>query len=201
VSPAFVGPENPLVLASASPRRVSLLSQVGLPFVSVTSGIEESILPGGPLEEARRLAREKALAVRAAHKNSWILGADTVVVLGERVLGKPVDREDARSMLERLSGREHSVITGFSIAGPSGVEHADAVATLVRFKSLTRLEVDGYVATGEPFGKAGAYAIQGLGVFMVESITGSYSNVVGLPLCEVIQALLRAGALESFPMK
>jgi septum formation protein len=127
------------------------------------------------------------------------LGADTVVVLDSTILGKPVDRADACAMLARLSGQEHRVITGFSISGPRGEHHTQAVTTRVKFRELTSREVEGYMDTGEPFGKAGSYAIQGIGVFLVESITGSYTNVVGLPLCEVIRALVRLGALETYP--
>ena len=135
-------------------------------------------------------------------KDSWILGADTIVVIGERVLGKPENHGDAREMLSLLSGREHRVITGFGVLDPSGKPvHAESVSTQVRFKPLSEEEVSGYIKTGEPFGKAGAYAIQGVGSFMVESICGSYTNVVGLPVCELIKALLKYGALRCFPFK
>lgn len=192
--------DSPLVLASASPRRRRLLEQVQLPFIAVESSIEEAMNGDDPATEALRLAAEKAQAVKRNHPDQWILGADTIVVHGTRILGKPMDRDDALSMLELLGGKEHSVITGFTLLEPGGKKHAEAVTTLVKFKDLTRREIEGYVDTREPFGKAGSYAIQGIGVFLVESITGSYTNVVGLPLCEVLGALVRMGALKSYPL-
>ena len=123
------------------------------------------------------------------------------MVLGESVLGKPKDSEDARFMLSELSGKEHKVITGFCLLDPSGgLAHSDEITTLVRVKKLTEQEVSNYVATGEPFGKAGSYGIQGIGAFLVESISGSYSNVVGLPLSALVTTLCRTGALKAFPI-
>jgi septum formation protein len=131
---------------------------------------------------------------------NWILGADTIVTLERRTLGKPKDPEDAGDMLRLLSAREHRVITGFCILDSSGrVVHSEAVVTAVRFKELSEQEITGYIDTREPFGKAGSYAIQGIGAFLVEGISGSYTNVVGLPVCALIQALLSLGALERFP--
>ena len=128
------------------------------------------------------------------------MGADTIVVLGGTVLGKPLDGDEARSMLGLLAGKEHEVITGFSIIDPSGIAaHSEEVRTVVSVKRLSEAEITAYIATGEPFGKAGSYAIQGIGSFMVRGISGSYSNVVGLPLCEVIESLIALGALEAFP--
>lgn len=146
------------------------------------------------------LSKMKALDVLAASDPSWILGADTVVVVGDRILGKPEDEADAMDMLGWLSGRAHQVITGFCLSNPAGeIVHSEAVTTEVSFKELSLDEMSAYIATGEPKGKAGGYAIQGVGAFMVETIYGSYTNVVGLPLCEVIKALVRAGALDRFP--
>ena len=123
-----------------------------------------------------------------------------MVVLGETILGKPKDHDEAQSMLFLLSGKGHNVVTGFCVLDPSGdIVHAEAISTLVKMKSLREEEIMAYVATGEPFGKAGGYAIQGIGSFMVESISGSYSNVVGLPLCALIRSLLATGALKNFP--
>jgi septum formation protein len=196
----IISRDYPLILASASPRRKSLLEQVGLPFKSLSASVEESPIVSAPLAKARRLAEKKARAVYLAQKNNWILGADTVVVLEKRVLGKPEGPEEARNMLLLLSGNEHRVVTGFCILDPSGAPaHSESVMTLVRFKALSEQEVNAYVATGEPFGKAGSYAIQGIGAFMVESISGSYTNVVGLPVCPLIKALLSLGALRHFP--
>lgn len=192
---------RPLILASASPRRKLLLAQVGLPFLAVPADIPEAMDGGDPEAEVRNLSRLKARAVLSGRAGSWILGADTVVVLGTTILGKPLDRANALSMLERLSGREHRVVTGFCLLDPAGAEaHTEAVSTFVRFKHLDRVEMEGYVDSGEPFGKAGGYAIQGIGAFLVESIQGSYTNVVGLPLCAVIKALVAAGALKRFPL-
>jgi septum formation protein len=196
-----ISTENPLVLASNSPRRKSLLQQIALPFRSLPSHVEEDHVPGEPSTRARLLAEEKAKAVYPKSKENWILGADTIVVIGERVLGKPMDEEDARSMLFLLSGKEHEVITGFCLLNPSGeVAHSEAVTTLVKIKPLSEKEIDAYVATSEPFGKAGSYAIQGLAAFLVESISGSYTNVVGLPVCALIKSLLATGALKNYPL-
>ena len=156
---------------------------------------------GEPVEACIRLAREKAVDVSSRAKSSWILGADTIVVVGDTVLGKPADKKDALCMLSLLSGKVHRVITGFCILSPMAANvHLEAVSTTVTVKELDENEMEAYVDTGEPFGKAGGYAIQGIGSFIVESISGSYTNVVGLPLCSVIKVLLKAGALESFPL-
>lgn len=196
-----ISKENPLILASNSPRRKRLLQQIGLPFRSVPSNLEENQVPGEPSVRALQLAEKKARAVYAKFRNSWILGADTMVVIGERILGKPRGPEEVHSMLSLLSGKEHKVITGFCLLDPSGrVAQAEAVTTLVKMKRLTEGEIQAYVATGEPFGKAGSYAIQGIGAFMVESISGSYTNVVGLPVCALIRSLLAADALKNFPL-
>jgi septum formation protein len=191
---------NPLVLASASPRRKALLRQVGLPFTAIPSRIDEKTVSGNPAEIARVLAYEKAFSVAHSGVAAWILGADTVVVVDHFLLGKPKDKADAHRMLTSLSGRAHRVITGISLLNPAGKQVcSQAVSTLVRMKHLEPMEIDAYLTSGESFGKAGGYAIQGIGAFMVTSITGSYSNVVGLPLCVVIEALLEAGALAAFP--
>ena len=131
---------------------------------------------------------------------AWVLGADTIVVINGRTLGKPQDGHEAFQMLSLLSGQIHEVMTGICLIHPDkGNVYNDFVTTAVRFKCLTEQEILGYIQTGEPFGKAGSYAIQGLGAFMVESISGSYTNVVGLPVCHLIKVMLGCGALESFP--
>jgi len=192
--------DYPLILASGSPRRKMLLAQVQLPFQVVPSRVEETETGDVPVKMCERLAHEKAAQVHSLAPGSWILGADTIVVIGDRVLGKPSDETDASTMLRLLGGSEHAVITGFCILDPSGDRiHSEAVTTTVRFKPLDREAIKAYVRTGEPFGKAGAYAIQGVGAFMVESISGSYTNVVGLPVCAVIKALIQSGALIAFP--
>ncbi|MFC1869001.1 Maf family protein [Thermodesulfobacteriota bacterium] len=195
-----VSREYPLILASASPRRKRLLQQIGLPFNSMASNIHEEKTEGEPANVAQVLAEKKAMAVHSMYDNAWVLGADTIVVLGEMILGKPKDPGEARSMLNLLSDREHKVITAFSLIYPTGeVAHSEYAGTLVNIKTLSDSEIAAYIATGEPFGKAGAYAIQGIGSFMVKGITGSYSNVVGLPLCALIESLLAVGALNRFP--
>jgi len=197
----IISKEYPLILASASPRRKSLLRQIGLPFRSLASDVEENQVADEPVVEARLLAEKKANAIHSISNNSWVLGADTMVVLGKAILGKPRDHDEARSMLRLLSGKEHKVITGFCLLDPSGsIAHSEAPTTLVRMKGLADEEIKAYVATGEPSGKAGSYAIQGIGSFMVESISGSYTNVVGLPVCALVKSLLASGALRNFPL-
>ena len=196
-----ISKKYPLILASASPRRKKLLQKIGLPFRSLPSNIDEGNVAGRPSDIACILAEKKAMAAYSGSNENWILGADTIVVLGETILGKPLSREDARSMLTLLSGREHKVITGLSLIDPSGkVAHSEHVATFVNMKILSAREIKAYIETGEPFGKAGSYGIQGIGSFMIKGISGSYSNVVGLPLCALIESLLCLGALHTFPL-
>lgn len=197
----YISKQSPLILASASPRRERLLAQTGLPFRTMASDVEEEGVSGEPEEVAQILAEQKASQVALRASNSWILGADTMVVVDGEILGKPKHREDAKRMLWRLNGREHLVVTGFCVLNPlAAVAHSEAVTTLVKVKTLTGREIDAYVKTNEPFGKAGGYAIQGIGSFMVSRISGSYTNVVGLPICSMIEALLLLRALEGFPI-
>ena len=191
----------PLVLASASPRRKRLLKQIGLPLRSMTSNVPEDDIGRDPEQTACILSEKKAVQVYALTGDSWILGADTVVAIDGITLGKPRDKKNARHMLSMLSGREHRVITGFCILNPRGdTALCEAVTTLVRIRELNDHEIEAYIRTDEPFGKAGSYAIQGIGSFMVEGISGSYTNVVGLPLCALIKALVSMGALLEFPI-
>ena len=191
----------PLILASASPRRRELLTQIQIPFRVVESDVDEQETGHDPTEMCLGLAEKKAIQVYRLAGPAWVLGADTIVVIAGKILGKPRDEADAREMLALLAGTGHRVITGFCVIDPSGLPvHSEAVSTDVRFKPLSDREIEAYVRTGEPFGKAGAYAIQGIGAFMVESICGSYSNVVGLPVCAVIKALIRVGAIKTFPL-
>jgi septum formation protein len=193
--------DNPLILASDSPRRKKLLEQVRIPFRQRPSHAEESPVGGDPEREACAIAEAKASAVAPLEPGRWILGADTVVVMGEEIFGKPADEAEARLMLTRLAGRAHRVITGICIISPDGLNaHVESVITEVRFRPLAPQEVEDYIATSEPFGKAGAYAIQGIGAFMVEGITGPYTNVVGLPICALVKALLKVRAIEKFPL-
>ena len=187
-----------LILASRSPRRYELLKQIGLHFDVVHSGIEEDFVRDeSPREHVIRLSEEKARDVGQKYPNAWLLGADTVVYIDGIILGKPKTHEEAVDMLRRLSGQEHSVLTGFSVLNASkGKGERGAVETAVKVKSLSPVEMEWYVQTGEPFDKAGTYAIQGIGSFMIESIRGSYTNVVGLPVCEVTEMLVRLGAIS-----
>ncbi|WP_257456215.1 Maf family protein [Archangium lipolyticum] len=182
-----------LVLASASPRRRELLGQLGLSFEVSAADIDETPRQGEPATAyVLRLAQEKARAVMARHPGAWVLAADTTVALGDELLGKPQDAAEARGMLGRLSGRTHEVHTGVALAGPGG-EHSTVVRTRVVFRSLTLGEIDWYVGTGEPLDKAGSYAVQGKGGFLVAAVEGSPTNVIGLPLGETLELLARAG--------
>lgn len=186
-----------LILASKSPRRYELLKQVGLDFDVIPSGIEEDYIQGeSPRKHVLRLAEAKALDVGNQHPDRWVVAADTIVYVDHSILGKPKSRDEARKMLRHLSGKEHRVLTGFSVLHlEKGKGDRGAVQTAVKVRKLTQLEMEWYVETGEPFDKAGGYAVQGIGSFMIESIKGSYTNVVGLPLCELIQMLSRLGAV------
>lgn len=184
--------QDSLVLASASPRRQALLEQLGVRFVVVPADIDESPHPGeSPVDYVRRVARDKARAVRAGgHAESAVLAADTSVVLDDDILGKPRDHFHALGMLARLSGRTHQVMTAVCLS-TQGAEEVIAVETAVTFLGLDRSTCERYLESGEAWDKAGAYAIQGLGGALVASISGSYSNVVGLPLAETWQLLCR----------
>jgi septum formation protein len=191
-----------LVLASGSPRRREFLERLGIPFAVVPSRAPELPRAGEtPAEHVVRLSREKAqeVAARPEIDGRWFLGSDTVVLRDETILGKPKDATDAAAILASLSGRAHRVLSGYAVFDRhSGTSVAGAASTVVRFKELTTVEIEGYIATGEPFDKAGAYAIQGIGAFMILGIEGSYTNVVGLPLAEVVEVLERLGAIRLF---
>jgi septum formation protein len=213
-----------LVLASASPRRKELLRNAGISFVVQPANIDETPRAGeAPRECAERLAREKALAVWRTRPGDVVLGADTIVVVDETILGKPVDAEDAVRMLRMLAGRMHCVITGVCLVGAIGNEKLEVVSgataplasqsndeipktenrelrtgsetTLVTMSKLSDVEIREYVATGEPMDKAGAYAIQGRASRWIPRIEGDYSNVVGLPLALVYGMLRERGAV------
>jgi septum formation protein len=188
----------PIVLASASPRRQELLRDAGIEFVVKPANIPETRQEGeAPQAFAERMAREKARAVWAGTKDEYVLGADTVVtvggtgvspVLGELVLGKPGNQDDADRMLRLLSGRKHRVITGVCLKG-SAFEDVRSETTAVHFSVLSEADIRSYIATGEPMDKAGAYAIQGLASRWISKIEGDYSNVVGLPVTLVLKML------------
>lgn len=182
-----------IVLASASPRRQQLLHQIGVPHEVKPADVDETPLYGElPREYVQRVANSKALAVFAQQPEAIILAADTTVVVDDHILGKPESADHARRMLMQLSGRSHQVMTALSLvrAGPREPERQQClVTTEVTFMPLSDAEINRYINTHEPFGKAGGYAIQGFAAAFVESIHGSYSNVVGLPLAETADCL------------
>ena len=184
-----------LVLASASPRRLDLLLQVGCrPGAVDPSEIDETPKPRElPQNLASRLAREKAVAVAARHPGAFVLAADTVVACGRRILPKAENEEAARRCLEILSGRRHRVWGGVAVAAPDGRVVCRVVETVVAFKRLTGNEVDAYIASGEWKDKAGGYAVQGRAAAFIPYLSGSYSNVVGLPLFETVAVLRGLG--------
>lgn len=185
----------PLVLASASPRRLDLLRQIGLtPDIVDPAAIEETPLRRElPGPHARRLAREKAHAVAARHRGAFVLAADTVVALGRRILPKAETEAEARACLAALSGRRHRVLGGICLIRPGGAVAERLVTTVVRFRRLDSPEIAAYLASGEWHGKAGGYAIQGLAAAFIPFIGGSHSNVVGLALAETAGLLAAAG--------
>jgi septum formation protein len=185
-------PSPPLVLASASPRRRALLEQLGIPLRIDPAHLDENLRPGEAAEDyVLRLAREKAEAVRIRHPDAMVLAADTSVVLEGTVLGKPATADEALEMLRRLSGRRHHVMTAVAVAGAG----ERLVTAGVTFAPADEAALRWYVSTGEPMDKAGAYAVQGIGGFLVERIEGSHSAVVGLPLVETVALLRESGYL------
>lgn len=188
---------QPLILASESPRRLHLLRSLGLSFKVVPSGSEEAGDPNGvPHDLAKAHALEKAETVARQFPRSWVLSADTIVVDQHTVLGKPSGPEEAATMLQRLSGKDHQVFSGLCLLRQDpGFRRVESFRTDVRFRRLSEGEIRAYVNTGEPLDKAGAYGIQGLGAFLVESIRGSYTNVVGLPLSETLAWLCELGVV------
>jgi septum formation protein len=193
--PSGGAPHPELVLASASPRRVDLLTQIGFPpdFVSPADIDETPLKDETPPHHAERLAIEKARKIAADHPTRFVLGADTVVACGRRILPKAEDAATARKCLALLSGRRHRVFGGVALIGPDGKLALRRVQSAVAFKRLSDAELDWYLASGEWQGKAGGYAIQGLAARFVREIIGSYSNIVGLPLFETAQLLTGRG--------
>ena len=183
-----------LILASRSPRRAELLRSLGLEFEVSPSHIEEHTDPGeSPEQNALNIARDKARGVARQNPGCYVLGADTIVVLDKEIIGQPADEEDACRILLKLAGKQHRVITGVVLISPEEKEYETAAVSTVTIKSVSRDEIRSYIATGEPLDKAGAYAIQGEGSFLVESWEGSYSNIVGLPLEALTDLLKQAG--------
>ncbi|HYY56469.1 MAG TPA: Maf family protein [Pyrinomonadaceae bacterium] len=187
---------EPLVLASASPRRAEILRAVACPFEQLAVDIDETRLPSeGAVAYVERLAQEKAEAGAKVRTGRLVLGADTVVVVDDRILGKPIDQEDARRMLRLLSGRWHEVLTGVALVRAAEARASRRVVahemTRVRFAEMSGAEIDWYVATGEPLDKAGAYAVQGRAALFIEELRGDCWNVVGLPV-QLVYKLARS---------
>ena len=176
--------DRTLILASESPRRSELLTQASIPFVTESAHAPE-ISDGLPQAVTLHNALAKAQAVWRLHDGETVLGADTIVCVDGRIFGKPKDEADARRMLGELNGRWHEVYTGVALIDGEGNSHTACTMTRVHFVTMTEAEITGYIATGEPFGKAGAYAIQGRAGYYIDQIEGSFSNVVGLPLATV----------------
>lgn len=188
-----------IILASGSPRRHELLTDLGLDFwVHPSKADEPNPLPDEmPGAYAMRMAEMKTLDVAAHFADKTVLGADTIVVLDGRIMGKPRDKDDALEMLTALSGHTHQVITGYCISIPGSPAIVKAVSTDVLMRSSTEEELRGYIETGEPMDKAGAYAIQGIGTFLISDIQGSYTNVVGLPVARIVDTLIEAKIIKA----
>ncbi len=187
-----------LILASQSPRRKYLLEQAGLEFTVMPSDIDEdSVRLSAPETYVKTLSKAKADDISSRFPESWVIGADTIVLINNTILGKPGDRKQAETMLKQLSGQTHDVYTGYTICCKKQNKRiTDVVKTSVLFKKLTHDEIQWYIRTDEPFDKAGAYAIQGLGTFLVKKINGSYTNVVGLPGFKGIETLIKEGIIR-----
>ena len=172
-----------LVLASASPRRAEILERAGWPHEIIVAGIDETVFPNeDPAAYVQRLARSKAEAVASRLEEGIVLGADTTVVVANEILGQPVDEADARRMLRLLNAKWHDVLTGVAVVRVGGETRVGYQTTRVRFAEMSDQEIDWYIATGEPFGKAGAYGIQGKASLFIEEIEGDYFNIMGLPI-------------------
>lgn len=188
-------PGRSLLLASASPRRREMLERVGLSFAVAPAEVDESILAGESVAKAaQRLAGLKARAAKRG-SNQAVLAADTLVALDREILGKPAGEAEARDMLTMLSGREHQVVTGYCLLDGQD-ETIGLGVSQVRFRDLGRAEIAAYVASGEPLDKAGAYGVQGMGAAFVKEVSGSYTNVVGLPLAAVLELMLQRNLIE-----
>ena len=181
----------PLILASASPRREELLKTAGLTFRVIPANVNEAgFKKETPQEHVRRLSREKARAVAIRHPDALVLGADTIVVIDDMILCKPESKKQAREMLQKLSNRFHTVFTGFTLSSTdAGISKTKVARSCVRFKKMDLEEIDWYINTKEPYDKAGGYAAQGKGAAFIRSISGSYTNVIGLPLAGVLDEL------------
>ncbi|WDP86140.1 MAG: septum formation inhibitor Maf [Desulfobacter sp.] len=188
-----------IILASGSPRRHELLTQAGICFETLVADIDEASVPykNDPGAYVQILSGQKAEHSACQDPEAWTLGADTIVMADNTILGKPCDHDHAVSMLTSLSGRAHSVFTGMTLVCPAkSMARSLTVDTRVWFKSLSQKEIFWYASTDEPYDKAGGYGIQGIGAFMVQKIQGSYSNVVGLPVCELIEILTELQVIQ-----
>ncbi len=183
--------QEPIILASKSPRRKELLEQAGLTLEIFAADIDEESIPlSAPKDYVKALSRIKADHIAKSRPDHWVIGADTIVVIDDIILGKPKSRDEAVHMLNTLSNRDHCVFTGFTICCHKKKKSiTKSIETTVFFKQLSLGEIQWYAATNEPYDKAGGYGIQGIGAFLVRKINGSYSNVVGLPICEVMETL------------
>lgn len=192
---------KPLILASASPRRQQFLCDLGLDFTCLPAAIDESPLAGEqPAAFARRMAAEKAGAVAAQHPASWVIGADTVVTIDGKIIGKPADTAHALEILRTLRGRTHQVVTGLALfCQEKGCSEILTESSEVAFAAFPDEVLAAYIRTGEPLDKAGAYGMQAKGAFLVESVRGSCSNVIGLPLSTCVALLLRHGLIALRP--
>ena len=187
-----------IILASESVRRVDILRTLGIPFSIIPPDIDESRKKDEPPKEfVLRISHDKAIKVGNYFPDKWVIGADTVVVYKNRILGKPKNEQEAFIMLRTLAGKWHKVLTGFCVLNVSKkIAYRDAVETRVFMREMLDHEIMRYVSTSEPLDKAGSYAVQGKGGYMVKEIKGSYANVVGLPICEVAEVLLSLGVLS-----
>jgi septum formation protein len=185
-----------LILASSSPRRKEILSLLGLPFDVVSPGIEEIFQKGRlPADEARYWAVEKARTVYCNYSDAFVIGSDTIIDLEGRTIGKPIDPDDAVRILALLTGRAHTVVTAVALVLPDGSEHVAVEKTIVRMRSVSKGVLSGYVASGEPMDKAGAYSLQGEGRQLIDSIEGDFLAAVGLPL-RAAAGLLRGAGIK-----
>ena len=193
-----MGDSIKVILASASPRRRQLLAKAGIAFDAIESQMPEQHVAGEPPHDyAIRMARDKAHAVSSRFRDAIVVGADTIVVCEDRILEKPADVADARRMLITLSGRTHTVITAFALARSGTILESSPVESRVTFRKLADDEIDDYIATDEPFDKAGSYGIQGVGGGFISDVEGSRDNVMGLPTDAVVAALARYGVKPS----
>ncbi len=171
---------------------------MGLKFKTIPAHVDEDYIEGeSPRQHVRRLAQKKAQLIARKYPRAWVLGADTIVVIDGLILGKPRNKTQAKKMLKKLSGREHKVFTGFAvIRAASNTSYSAVVQSTVKFKKISAAELDWYVAGDEPYDKAGGYALQGKGAYFIKSIRGSYTNVIGLPLGEVLETLKKSEAIS-----